>query len=79
MEGNVEFRGEVAAELQIAVGFGAAKAVMKVSRMKDDSQFAAAFLERAEERYRIRPARKADGYALAWLQQRCVENDAGRG
>jgi hypothetical protein len=61
MKGQAQFAGQITGKGQIAVRFLAAKAMVKVGGMKHQAQFAASFVEGAQQGHGIRTTRQADG------------------
>ena len=66
VEWKVEPFGERADEIEVGVGLGSAKAVVKMRDVEDEAQFPALLMECAEERYGVGSAGDADGEAQPW-------------
>jgi len=81
MEGNVELVCERLREGEIGIGFLAAQAVLKVSRVQHQAQFPTRLTilvdEGTQEGDRIRPTGETDGETKAGAQESCLELERG--
>lgn len=74
---DVETGAEVAAELLVSVGFGAAQAVVQVGGMDYEAQLSGPLVEREQQRDRVRSPGEGDGNAHAGAKERGVEWEGG--
>jgi hypothetical protein len=73
VKSQAHLAGKVAAKCEIAVGFGAAEAVVQVRNVEDETEFPAVFCECAKEGYRVGATGETDGETKAGLEQRGVD------
>ena len=78
MEGNIEPGGEVAAELKVGIGFGAAQAVMQVRGVEDKAEFPAPVRQARTAARRNRRRRRGRRQGACRASAGIVSSGSGR-